>query len=130
MIKNELLFPNLKVSKGDEARLSPHLRNYNRLNEILILNGLDIKDVQRMILIELKGKSRQFILNKLVSRLKSQEREDLLINITQCRMNQEPKLASSDGVSPMMFSSASLSVLGAKASRTASPSARKATSRS
>ena len=130
MIKNDLLFPNLRVSKGDESRLSPHLRNYNLLNEILILNGLDVKDVQRMILIELQGKSRQFILNKLVSRLKSQEREDLLINITQCRMNREPKPASCDGVSPMTFSSANMSVLVAKASPTASPSDRKATSRS
>ncbi len=128
MIKNELLFPNLKVSKGDEARLSPHLTNYNRLNEILILNGLGIKDVQRMILIELQGKSRQFILNKLVSRLKSQEREDLLINITQCRMKREPRPASCDGVSPMIFSSANLSALRGKVSQTASPSARKAAS--
>lgn len=125
MLTNDILFPKLRVSKADEARLGPHLTNYNRLNEILILNNIEAVDVQRLILIELHGKSRQFILNKLVGRLKSKERDALLANLNQCLKNRLPKPASSDGVKPMTFSSESMSALDAKASRTASPSARK-----
>jgi hypothetical protein len=123
---NETLFPDVVVTNGDSVRLGPHLTNYNRLNEILILNNLPIEDVQKMILLELKGKSRQFILRKLVGRLKSKERKQLLHNLASCLKNPSSNPEYSDGVKPITWPSTSSSVRGAKVSRTGSRSGRRA----
>ena len=73
-----------KISDEDRLRLSPHISNYNRLNEILVLNGIAIEDIQKLILLELEGDQRPFILGKLVGRLKSKERNQLLTVIQSC----------------------------------------------
>lgn len=72
------------LTDADRARLGPHISNYNRLNEILVLNGIPISDIQKLILLELEGAQRPFILKKLVGRLKSKERKELLNIIATC----------------------------------------------
>lgn len=72
------------ISAEDRKRLAPHLSNYNRLNEILVLNGIELSDIQKLILLELEGAQRPFILGKLIGRLKSKERNQLLTLVQSC----------------------------------------------
>ncbi len=55
------------VSDKDHERLSPHLSNWPRLNNLLLL-GVNEPDLQRLILIELQDKRRSQILGKLLAK--------------------------------------------------------------
>lgn len=124
------LFPGLRLTKLDARRLNPHIQNYNLLNEILLLNSLTIEDVQRMVVLELGGKGRQFVLKRLVGRLKTKERQELLNNIHQCQQNRILNSGYVDGAKPMTSSSTNSPVRVAKASPTGSRLGRKAGPRS
>lgn len=72
------------LSLKDTKRLKPHLSSWPRLNELFLLGGLSPDDLRKLILIEVQGKQRRQILDKLVSRLKSAERVQLRELINQC----------------------------------------------
>lgn len=55
------------VSEKDFERLSPHLGNWTRLNDLLLL-GVNESDLQRLVVIELQGSKRPQILGKLLAR--------------------------------------------------------------
>ena len=82
-----------RVTAKDRARLGPHLANYNLLNEILLLNNLSVEDVHILLELELQGKARRFVLYRLIGRIKSKERKQLI----QC-VNQKLKQKSERGV--------------------------------
>lgn len=86
VVKLEVKF-GTALSKKDRTRLEPHLVGYNRLNELLLLNGIPIEDIQKLIMLEVEGKRRPFILKKLVGRLKSKERQQLHNLIASCLKN-------------------------------------------
>ena len=52
----------------DEERLAPHLAGWRGLANILLI-GVNEPDLQRLIVMELLGKQRQKILNRLVGHL-------------------------------------------------------------
>lgn len=68
---------NVTLTEDDVARLGPHLKNYNHLNEILLLNELSIEDVQKMYLLEHKGRRRAPILRRLRGRITAKVRQQL-----------------------------------------------------
>jgi hypothetical protein len=73
------------LSKKDLIRLRSHLGGWNKLNEILLLNGnISPDDLKRLILIELSGKCRADILRKLVTRLFAREQEILWGLVESC----------------------------------------------
>lgn len=63
----------VNVSPADRKRLLPHLSNWNRLNEILLLGTISTADMRKLIYLESQGKCRLPMLRKLVTRLKSYE---------------------------------------------------------
>jgi hypothetical protein len=72
------------LTAKDMTRLKPHLSGWVRLNEILMLGTLSAEDLRKLILIEITERKRRQILRKLVSRLKSTERQHLLSLIDNC----------------------------------------------
>lgn len=71
------------VTEADRKRLSPHLRAWNHLNNILTLNPFTEDDFKKLILLEVEGKKRKIILEHLVGRLKSMERTKALLKINE-----------------------------------------------
>lgn len=71
------------VTKRDLNRLGPSLSNWPKLNELLIL-GVSNADLKKLILVELNGKKRLSILDRLCARLKKQELRNLRDLIKEC----------------------------------------------
>ena len=71
----------VSVSKKDAARLTPHLANYGKLNEMLVMNTVTDADLQRMILIEVAGKNRKVFIRKLVGRYMSRRRRAYILEL-------------------------------------------------
>lgn len=55
----------VSISYADQDRLGPHLSNWNRLNDIFLL-GIGEKDLRKLTILELVGKRRKPVLNRLV----------------------------------------------------------------
>ena len=64
------------ITYKDEERLRVHLSNWKRLHEIMLL-GLNVPDLQRLVIMELLGNGRQRILTRLLGRLAKLERAEL-----------------------------------------------------
>lgn len=64
------------VSSKDYRRLSPHISNWPKLNELFIL-GVPTEDLKKMLVIEISGKKRKEIVTRLCARIKSQELRQL-----------------------------------------------------
>ena len=75
------------VSKKDLLRLRGHLAGWSHLNEIFLLGGLTSDDLRKLIVIELVDKRRRDILRRLVTRLETQQAEELWNLVLQC-LNQ------------------------------------------
>ena len=53
------------VTFEDQTRLGPHLSNWNKLNEILLL-GVSEADLRKLAILEMMGKKRRIILRRLL----------------------------------------------------------------
>ena len=62
------------VSSKDEQRLSPHLAEWAKLNSLFIL-GVNEPDLRRLVVMELRGKARWHMLERLLMRLGRLSRE-------------------------------------------------------
>ena len=69
------LFPVTLTSK-DTQRLSPYLTGWPRL-AALLLKGVNVPDLQRLILLELEGAKRKPMLDRLMMRLLRLQRKAL-----------------------------------------------------
>lgn len=64
------------ITYKDEERLRVHLSNWKRLHEIMLL-GLNVPDLQRLVIMELLGNGRHRILTRLLGRLAKLQRAEL-----------------------------------------------------
>ena len=62
------------VESKDLDRLKSHLTGWNKLNEILLL-GINEPDLRRLVIMELMGSRRMTIVNRLLGRLATLQRE-------------------------------------------------------
>ena len=72
------------VTNRDRKELAHILAGYNKMVNIFGRIDVSIPTIKKLILIELEGKQRMFIIEKLVGRLKSKERNHLLTLIKPC----------------------------------------------
>jgi hypothetical protein len=70
------------ISHKDEERLRVHLSNWNRLHEIMLL-GINIPDLQRLVIMELLGNGRSRILTRLLGRLTKLQRAEVQQKVNQ-----------------------------------------------
>lgn len=63
----------IKPSKEDTARLSPYLSGWNKLNDAIAKKGFDIVDTETLLALEVRGKARKPILERLLGRLHTLE---------------------------------------------------------
>lgn len=64
----------VELESKDIERLKSHLTGWNKLNEILLL-GINESDLRRLVIIELMGSRRMTIINRLLGRLATIQRE-------------------------------------------------------
>lgn len=64
----------VELESKDIERLKSHLTGWNKLNEILLL-GINEPDLRRLVIIELMGSRRMTIINRLLGRLATIQRE-------------------------------------------------------
>jgi hypothetical protein len=62
------------LDSKDFDRLKNHLTGWNKLNEILLL-GINEPDLRRLVIMELLGSQRMVIVNRLLGRLATLQRE-------------------------------------------------------
>lgn len=55
------------LTSKDVQRLEPHLSGWERLNELFLL-GVNVPDLERLVILELSAKRRRQILMKLLGR--------------------------------------------------------------
>lgn len=74
--------PDPEVTEADRTRLGPHLISYRHLNELFVINPeFPTDDLKKLVLMELGGKRREVIFQKLVGRIKGRERREVLTNL-------------------------------------------------
>ena len=64
----------IEVDSKDFERLKGYLTGWNKLNEILLL-GINEPDLRRLVVMELMGSRRMVIVNRLLGRLGTIQRE-------------------------------------------------------
>lgn len=70
------------VESKDFDRLKSHLTGWNKLNEILLL-GINEPDLRRLVIMELMGSRRMVIVNRLLGRLATIQRERIKVRIAK-----------------------------------------------
>lgn len=58
----------VSLTYGDQDRLAPHLANWNKLHEILLLPVTE-SDLQKMVIIEMMTKKRFRLIDRLLYKL-------------------------------------------------------------
>lgn len=72
--KYQVFDDEVAMSDEQEKRLSPYLSNFNKLYAKLV-DGVNDDDLRRMLIIELMGKARPAIIDRIRKRLLRQTRE-------------------------------------------------------
>jgi hypothetical protein len=67
-LKYQIFEDPVEVSDKDHQRLSIYLRNWQRLHEMMLI-GVNAEDLRRMVIMELIGRRRKGIINRLLGRL-------------------------------------------------------------
>lgn len=65
------------LDSKDAERLSFHLTNWNKLNEMFML-GVNAPDLRRLVVMEMLGRRRMAIISRLLGRLARVQRKHLL----------------------------------------------------
>ena len=74
-LKYQIFEQPVVLTSKDAERLSYHLGNWSQLNEVMLL-GVNLPDLRRLAVLELMGKGRRSILQRLLGRVsKEQHRE-------------------------------------------------------
>jgi hypothetical protein len=74
-IKYQIFEQPVILTNKDAERLSYHLGNWSRLNEVMLL-GINLPDLRRLAVLEMMGLRRRSILVRLLGRIaKEQHRE-------------------------------------------------------
>lgn len=60
------------LTHKDAERLSYHLGNWTRLNEVMLL-GVNLPDLRRLVVLELMGAGRRSILQRLLGRIAKEQ---------------------------------------------------------
>jgi hypothetical protein len=63
------------LTSKDAERLSYHLGNWTRLNEVMLL-GINLPDLRRLVVLELMGLKRRSILSRVLGRIAKEQRRD------------------------------------------------------
>lgn len=63
---SKLFIPPVQITYADQDRLTPHLGHWVKLNSVLPL-GFPKEDLEKLITLEMMGKQRANILNRLLS---------------------------------------------------------------
>jgi len=79
----QIFAKHVEMSDKDRERLEPHLGNWKGLNEVFLI-GVGEMDLERLIILELMGKRRALILDRLVQRISSVRRDRLHQRIEKC----------------------------------------------
>ena len=75
LLKYQIFEQPVILTSKDAERLSYHLGNWTRLNEVMLL-GVNLPDLRRLVVLELMGLGRRSILSRLLGRIaKEQHRE-------------------------------------------------------
>jgi hypothetical protein len=75
LLKYQIFEQPVILTNKDADRLSYHLGNWTRLNEVMLL-GVNLPDLRRLVVLELMGLKRRSILSRLLGRIaKEQHRE-------------------------------------------------------
>jgi hypothetical protein len=77
IFENEVL-----LTDKDAERLQVHLSNWRRLHEILLL-GVNVEDLRRLVILELIGNGRRFILTRLLGRIAKLQRQETMQRINR-----------------------------------------------
>jgi len=77
IFENEVL-----LTDKDAERLQVHLSNWRRLHEILLL-GVNVDDLRRLVILELIGNGRRFILTRLLGRIAKLQRQETMQRINR-----------------------------------------------
>ena len=64
------------VTFEDQTRLTPHLSNWNKLNEILLL-GVSDEDLRKLVILEMMAKGRKAVLHRLLGPIVKNVRQSL-----------------------------------------------------
>ena len=74
-VKYQIFERPVVLTSKDAERLSYHLGNWSRLNEVMLL-GINLPDLRRLAVLEMMGLRRRSILVRLLGRIaKEQHRE-------------------------------------------------------
>jgi hypothetical protein len=68
------------LTDKDAERLQVHLSNWRRLHEIMLL-GVNVSDLRRLVILELLGNGRRFIITRLLGRIAKLQRVETLQRI-------------------------------------------------
>lgn len=68
---------NIEITAGDVERLAPHMTSWMNLHSLLILGTVPKEDLMRMINMEVKGKRRSLILERLIGKYTTAIRKEL-----------------------------------------------------
>jgi hypothetical protein len=82
----------IKVTASDRRRLTPHLTNWQRLNEVFQLGTISTDDLNKMIVIEFGGQRRWRILDRLIARFYSIQRQELVERVKPWCLASKSKL--------------------------------------
>ena len=72
------VFPGVEVGmcSKDEERLSFYLSNWVRLSNLFV-KGVNVPDLRRLLVLELMGKKRRFILDRIIGRISTLQKAEL-----------------------------------------------------
>lgn len=70
------------LSTKDAERLAPHLSHWMKLNEILLL-GVPESDIERLVILEMRGQKRHAILQRLIWRYLAVKRVRILERLSK-----------------------------------------------
>jgi hypothetical protein len=70
--KYQIFEQSVVLTSKDAERLSYHLGNWTRLNEVMLL-GINLPDLRRLVVLELMGLRRRSILSRLLGRIAKEQ---------------------------------------------------------
>lgn len=80
-----------RLTKADTARLQPHLSNWNRLNDLLVLGECTVEDLEKLLQIEASTHRRTPLLRRLQQQIVSRYRASLTAYTDSLCANQSSK---------------------------------------
>jgi hypothetical protein len=80
LLKYQIFEQPVILTNKDADRLSYHLGNWTRLNEVMLL-GVNLPDLRRLVVLELMGLKRRSILRRLLGRIAKEQHRSRWVTI-------------------------------------------------